>query len=894
MIHLHTLGTVDLRRDGAEVRSVLAQPKRLALLVYLATASPRGFHSRDTLLGLFWPESDGERARNALRQALHYLRRSLGEDAVVGRGDREVGVDPAVLACDAAAFDAALEDGRPADALALYRGDFLRGFFLDDAPDAERWIDEERARRRRAAVEAASALARRDEEAGDPRAAAGWARKALSLEPHDEGALRRLLRLLEEAGEPAAALEAYAEFAARLQAEFGLTPGEETVRQVERLRARPAVAPSPPPATASSGDARPSIASSPPTPSAGSAATGSVDSVRSTETTPSTALTGSIASPSTESIGSTGSTGSPSTGSPSTGSIESTGARSIASPASPSSIDGSAERRVMAGAASSDDVVPAGAGGERKAGISGRGRWALAAAVVAALAFGGWRVMGGGAPETAVAAASDQASIAVLPFVNMSDDPAKEYFSDGITEELLNVLAGVSGLQVAARTSAFAFKGKNVPVDSIGRALRVAHVLEGSVRTSGDRVRITAQLINARTGYHLWSQTYDRELRDVFAVQDEISRAIVAALRVEMEDAGPRAARAETADPEAHALVLRGAHAIRQATRESLAQAAAFHEEAIRRDPKYARAFAGLANAYLWQAYYGHVPPETGFTRARATAEQALALDPGLADAHVVLGRVAHARADFTAAEDHYQRALAINPADARIYQRRAELLMRRGRHDEAIASARLAAELDPVSPGAYNDLAAVYAAADRYEEALKANEDALRFAPAHPVMLGNRALWLSELGRHDQAVRSVEEARAAAPGEGFVVGDGGVRLRPRRPPRAGRGRSGGVRRPPGGHAVRPGHHLGRAGRPRADAVVPGARHARGRPRAGRAPPRPLVRPLPRRPAHGAHPAPRRGDDEDEEVAPPVAKTDRADRGSLPRPLDSVLRPLRR
>ncbi|HEX6913435.1 MAG TPA: hypothetical protein VF142_23725, partial [Longimicrobium sp.] len=154
MIRLHLLGTLDLRRDAVEVRSVLAQPKRLALLAYLASATPRGFHARDTLLALFWPESDQERARNSLRQALHQLRRSLGDDVVVGRGDREVGLDPETFWCDAAAFDEAVREGRHEDALKLYRGDLMPGFFIEDAPEAERWLEEERARRRRAAVDA--------------------------------------------------------------------------------------------------------------------------------------------------------------------------------------------------------------------------------------------------------------------------------------------------------------------------------------------------------------------------------------------------------------------------------------------------------------------------------------------------------------------------------------------------------------------------------------------------------------------------------------------------------------------------------------------------------------------------------------------------------------------
>ncbi|HEX2080528.1 MAG TPA: BTAD domain-containing putative transcriptional regulator, partial [Longimicrobium sp.] len=251
MIQLFLLGTLDLRRDAVEVRSVLSQPKRVALLAYLASAAPRGFHSRDTLLALFWPESDQERARNSLRQALHQLRRSLGDEAVVSRGD-QVGVDPEVFWCDAAAFDQAVEEGRFEEALKLYRGDVLPGFYVEDAPEAERWLDEERARRRRAAVDAAWKLAEREEARGEWRAAALWAERALGFMPEEETALRRLLVLLERAGEPAAALAAFAEFERRLQAEYGLSPSADTVRMVEQLRqpARPAAAAASPAAAA--------------------------------------------------------------------------------------------------------------------------------------------------------------------------------------------------------------------------------------------------------------------------------------------------------------------------------------------------------------------------------------------------------------------------------------------------------------------------------------------------------------------------------------------------------------------------------------------------------------------------------------------------------------------
>ncbi len=237
MIDLRTLGTLDLRtREGAELRSVLTQPRRAALLFYLALARPRGFHRRDTLLALFWPEADTERARTALRQAVYFLRRSLGETTIVSRGDGELGLEPGVVSCDAVEFEALADAGEPERALALCQGDLLPGFFVEDAPAFERWLEEERKRLRGRAAEAAWTLAERGERAGDADAAGRWARRAVELTPADEAALRRLMELLARLEDRAGALRSYDEFARRLEQEYEVTPAAETSALAARLR----------------------------------------------------------------------------------------------------------------------------------------------------------------------------------------------------------------------------------------------------------------------------------------------------------------------------------------------------------------------------------------------------------------------------------------------------------------------------------------------------------------------------------------------------------------------------------------------------------------------------------------------------------------------------------
>ncbi len=245
MIELRLLGSVSLTdADGREVRSVLAQPRRLALLAYLAAATPRGMRRRDSLLPLFWPDQDQGHARTALRQAIRVLRGALGAEAIAGRGDEEVGLDLGRVSCDVAAFDRAIEAGQTREAMDLYRGGLLEGFFVSDAPEFERWLETARARLREAAARAARALVERAETHGHVTTAVQWARRAAQLEPNDEAAVRRLIVVLDHHGERAGALAAYEAFAARLAADYEAEPAAETQALVAAVRARERATPS--------------------------------------------------------------------------------------------------------------------------------------------------------------------------------------------------------------------------------------------------------------------------------------------------------------------------------------------------------------------------------------------------------------------------------------------------------------------------------------------------------------------------------------------------------------------------------------------------------------------------------------------------------------------------
>ena len=337
---------------------------------------------------------------------------------------------------------------------------------------------------------------------------------------------------------------------------------------------------------------------------------------------------------------------------------------------------------------------------------------------------------------TEVAAAADAAvatepapeSIAVLPFVNMSSDPEQEYFSDGISEELLNLLAQIPGLQVTSRSSAFSFKDKNLEIPEIARRLNVAHVLEGSVRKSGDQVRITAQLIDARSDTHLWSETWDRTLDDIFAVQDEIAADVAEQLQVELLGVKPVV---RAIDPEAYALFLQARQLAYQFTEESLDRSNELYRAALEIDPDYAAAWAGLSANYGNQAAYGLGPLEESNRLAREAANRALEINPDFAPALAGLGAIEiWYDLDFGAAASHYSRALALDPTNPEILLGAVLLTEVLDRGAEAMEVYEYLIPRDPINPSLHSAMAFAYLNDGRYEESLESARTTLSLSP--------------------------------------------------------------------------------------------------------------------------------------------------------------------
>ena len=312
-------------------------------------------------------------------------------------------------------------------------------------------------------------------------------------------------------------------------------------------------------------------------------------------------------------------------------------------------------------------------------------------------------------------------SIAVLPFVNLSDDPNGEYFGDGIAEELLNQLANLTSLQVAARTSSFFFKGKNEPVQSIGRQLGVRTVLEGSVRKSGNRIRVTAQLINAADGYHLWSNNFDRELGDVFAIQEEIARAITDSLKVEIQGKESRQlATAPTESFDAYDYYLLGQYQREQRNPEALEKSIELFKKALDIDDRFALGYAALAASYLYQAYHDDLPAERVRELADPLIARSLELDPSLAKAHAIRSSVRLMLGDFAAAEAGYRRALELQPNYSGAWAGLGFCLVRQSRLEEAAKAYDRSETLDPLNANLKFNIGALRMLTGRYDDGLR------------------------------------------------------------------------------------------------------------------------------------------------------------------------------
>lgn len=353
------------------------------------------------------------------------------------------------------------------------------------------------------------------------------------------------------------------------------------------------------------------------------------------------------------------------------------------------------------------------------------------------------------------------ASIAVLPFANLSGDPNDEYFSDGMTEELIYALSRLKALRVTARTSSFAFKGLALDAREVATRLGVSAVLEGSVRRGGDHLRISARLVDARTGYERWSQRFDRQVNDVFAVQEEIARSIVGELAAQLAgDANADAARPPTRDLHALEQYLKGRFAWNQRTEAASTDAVRYLESAVARDPQFARAYAGLADAYLALPMYARTPPNEAWPNAKSAALKALSLDGTLAEAHTALayGTMLY-EWDWSQAERSFVQAIAFDPAYSTAHHWYADFLAGRGRLEEALVEMQSARSLDPVSRITGAEFGWMLHLNKRSDEALVQLDQLLQLDPNYAHGHFIRAIVLTQHAEHTAAIAALQKA---------------------------------------------------------------------------------------------------------------------------------------
>ncbi len=368
----------------------------------------------------------------------------------------------------------------------------------------------------------------------------------------------------------------------------------------------------------------------------------------------------------------------------------------------------------------------------------------------------------------------DARRIAILPFANISSDPADEYFSDGMADELISVLSKIKGLRVVARTSAMRFKGEKVTAGRIGQELKVGSLVEGSVRKSKNRVRIAVQLVNTQSEEQLWAETYDRDLQDVFSVQTDIAQRVAGALELRL---GVRESSAlqqqQTQNPEAYAFYLKGRYHWNSRAENEVNRAIKYFEEAIGRDPQYALAYVGLADCHSTLGFYAYRRPSAVYPRAKELAEKALSLDDSLAEAHASLSLpLKQYYFDWKRSASELDRALELNPSYAMAHMWRASHHAALGRFNDSLAEIRRAVELDPLAMIILTDMAKDLYLARRYDEAIDQYQKSLQVDANFPIAHKGLADVYTQKGMNDEAVAEIEKAVELSGRSVFILDD--------------------------------------------------------------------------------------------------------------------------
>ncbi|HXG73061.1 MAG TPA: BTAD domain-containing putative transcriptional regulator, partial [Gemmatimonadaceae bacterium] len=611
--------------------------RRLALLAVLAAVGERG-RSRDQLLGLFWPDVSQSKARHSLEQLLYAIRTSLDSGAFIGVNPLRI--NPALIRSDVGDFAGALERGETEAAVEIYRGPFLDGFYLNDAPEFDQWVGAERARIERSYTEALERLARSAEEAKNPAAAARWLERLVATDAVSSKHAANLIRALRDAGDHGAALQYAERYEAIVRQELGTSVGPAVAALVAEVR--------------QGARAESVVVRGAPLPRPPEREPAGIPAVASGMTAPVPAH------------------------------------ETIAPPRPPDK----------------PFVAP-----QRRTALYG-----IAALVLAAVIGSGWWIRSRAGEKPAPVAHAP--SIAVLPLANLSGNASDAALVDGLSEALIGVLAKIERLRVVARTSAFVFKDSKLGARQIADSLRVSNILEGSVQKIGDRLRVQVRLVDARDGSTRWSETYDRELKDIFLVQSDIAAAVARELDLRLGGATAGAVRrGQTQNLAAYELYLRGNDPVLARNDTTVGLGVQYFKQAIALDSTYAAAYAGLARLTLARAVWT-LAPDT-HAQAKEAALRAVALDDSLAEGHVVLGAVFMRAYDFPAAERELRRAVTLDPGSSRARELMARFYHWAQRPADALAEANRALVNDPLSATSHAELALALCANGEYARGL-------------------------------------------------------------------------------------------------------------------------------------------------------------------------------
>lgn len=633
MVKLSILGPTKLRReDGSLDDSFLKGPKRLALITFLMLKKPYGFHRRDEMLALLWPERGQKSARNALNNILYHIRSALGKEIILSRGNEEISINQDKIWCDAIAFEEALDNGNPRKALELYRDNLLHGFHVSDVSNEfQDWLDAERERLKLRATEGFWTLAEEAEEVGNPSDAIKWAKKAVRFTPFSEDAQSKLIILLKRMGYRTEALKAYEKYKKRLHSEWEMEPSETLKTLVEDMNA---------------------------------------SSEKATSTM-----------------------------------VENTG------------------KSYESLQISKDQAS------ESSSGRSSSQTWWLAAVAIFIITIiAAWVVWNGTHSENEDPAIISERSVAVLPFTYLSAEDSTDYFSLGMTEEILTRLGQINDLSVISRTSVMRYQNTEKSLLEIANELGVNAVVEGSVQRVGDQVRITAQLIDARTDHHLWSESYNRDIRDILSVQSEVATRIAESLLDELlPQQQEQLTNQQEIDETAYHLYLQAQHLRDRRDSVGVMQAKTLFEESIEHDPTYAPTYGGLAMASFWAGLMGWDPIDMEEPEILQAVNKALAIDSTTVEAYLAKGLYYHLfTREWKLSEQAFEQALEINPNHSEVRSEYDWFLLRLGRIDEALAGMKKTATLDPYSWHAHHSLGYAYHSNRLYEAAIQELETAL------------------------------------------------------------------------------------------------------------------------------------------------------------------------